>query len=116
MIALSQINGALPNNSRDVIFIDDPEVVQAINEYQNSRVLKKEYEKLEEHAKKIFTEKLLNKNIKKATTGTKNLSIAPIDKSIFDITKFRDENPNAYNDYLHNIHYEKYTISEVKMD
>lgn len=115
MLTLSQINGALPNtNSNEVIFIDDPEVITAISEYQNSRTLKKEYERLEEHAKKIFEEKLLTKNIKRVTTGSKTMKIAPITKDIFDISTFRDQNPNAYNMYLKKIFYNKYTISDEK--
>lgn len=94
-----------------IVIIDDNEVLNAIEEYNKGRKLKKEGENLIDHARSVLDRKLYENGVMRSESNQTIVEISEYDVSIFDKKKFKEDNPDVYDRYNTNKVQHKYVFT-----
>lgn len=96
----------------DKIYINDLEVINAINNYLKGKQLERESKNLIDSAKEVFERKILKLGINTAFSDKYEVNITSYTMKRFDTNKFKDDNPSVYNEYISSISSKRFNIKE----
>lgn len=113
---MNEINEGTTNPIDDkYIFVDDPEIIAALNDYNRGKEIEKSGKEICNRAKNILEEKLLINNITSVRTNTLTLDISVKNRMVFDTEKFKLDNPSLYDAYKKSSEYKTFTIKAIEI-
>lgn len=115
---MKKLSTIIKNSGKDVsgksdqVFINDSEVIDALNNYIKGKTLEKESKMLIDSAKEVLERKLFNLGINNAVSDKYEVLITPYITKRFNSSKFKEDNPKIYDQYTNDIESTRYNIKE----
>lgn len=94
------------------VFINDPEVIAALEEYQKGKAIKEKGEQMMDKSRAVLDSKLFDQNIRNAYTDDLTIVITEYNRSNFNKEEFIKYHKDLYDQYTEKTPTKRYNIKE----
>ena len=94
------------------VFINDPEVIQALADYQTGKAIRDKGESMVNKARAILDKKLFSQNIRNAYTDDLQVIITEYNQNQFNTEEFIKYHKDLYDQYSTSVARKRYNIKK----